>query len=695
MDYFESENKQQELLKLLDRDISPRYVLLEIVRFIDLLLINSNLSLIEPFICELLPNLKILLQKYSPYGFKPEITKELLVSIKKISSIEEFYNYLPSLDLDIERIEFELEELQNMLLGVLGKIDSAEKAYFPIIEKSNKIDTNYGFLDSLQVTLVKKKHILQNDFLLHPSAIDTENRIKYQVEKSWKFAQFYLQQNYKIKNQTFQVIIKFDKPYAIYEGASLGIALTISFLTELFNYFDLREDLFFRGDVISTGEVEVDGAIPQMSDVIIGIKLEAVFYSKYSAFVLPKENEKLAMNLLNQLKNEYPKRELEIIGVKNVSDVINRRNLIELKKKNIIIWGTKKLIKNRAFTIMMIIFAVLFMTYFIFNKETNPNNIEFTKDKILIKNKFNEVLWYKDYLMTQKALQTVPSLDSLKSRIIDVDDDGINEVLITQLQDKIELFLFDSKGKEIWKYIHIDSVETKMEKFNGLFPIYGIIDTIHNKGVKELFIYFQHHNYYPSGITRVNLETGEQIGDVLWHPGSICGASILDWNEDGKKEILAGGVSNGLKRAIFFSINIDELEGTFPTVENYSFYYKNIAKFNIYLVFPQTDFSLHFFPKYNAVLGRFTTYLFNQLGVSVHEGKANLLEAEFGYSVRLDKNLRPIEIVIGDENVVLRDKLIDNGILQLPYTDTPEFHKSIKNGIEYWNGEKFVKYFEN
>ncbi|MCB9249465.1 MAG: hypothetical protein H6613_13410 [Ignavibacteriales bacterium] len=55
--------------------------------------------------------------------------------------------------------------------------------------------------------------------------------------------------------------------------------------------------------------------------------------------------------------------------------------------------------------------------------------------------------------------------------------------------------------------------------------------------------------------------------------------------------------------------------------------------------------------------------------------------------------LAPVQTIIGDKFVVFRDKLINDGILNPPYTDAPEFHDSILNGIEYWNGKKFVKYF--
>lgn len=694
MNYFECENKQQELLSLINRNISPRYTLLKVIEYIEQIITEIEPSLLEPFVCEIIPNLKSLLQKYSPYGVKPEITIQLLHSLYKISVIKEIIEYLPNINPELKRIENQLFDLKNSLNGIEKNIESSSKVHFPIIEKSTQENVNYGLLDYLQVTLVKKRYYTKNVFILHPSAIDVENRINNQVLNSWSYAQKYFEKNYRNKIPFFQIVINFERSYAIYQGSSLGIALTVAFISELLNFFDLRDDLYLKSNIVSTGSVDKDGHVISITEDILKTKLQTVFYSNFTKFIIPKGDEDFAMKFISSLSKEYPKRKIEIIGVNNILDLINRRNLIEIKAKNILIWGGRKLIKNKTSAIMFLFLSFILVGYFYFTQDINPTNIEFTGEKILIKNKYGTVLWTKDHLLSKKSLLTINGMDSLKSRIIDINDDGTNEVIITQIRDKGEVFLFDSYGNEIWNYLHIDNVETKIEKFNGVFLIQGIIDTVHNNGVKELFIYFQHHHYYPNGITRLNLKTGEQIGDILWHPGSIGGAKIIDWNKDGKKEILAVGASNGLKRGMFFSINIDELEGTFPTADNYSFLNKKIAKFNVYLIFPQTDYSQHFFPKYNAALGRPSTYLINNLGISVHEGKANLVEANFGYSVRLDKNLTPVQIVIGDEHIVVRDKLVKNGVLLPPFTDTPEFHESIKNDIEYWDGKNFVKYFD-
>ncbi|MCW8850327.1 MAG: hypothetical protein OQJ81_10155, partial [Melioribacteraceae bacterium] len=99
-----------------------------------------------------------------------------------------------------------------------------------------------------------------------------------------------------------------------------------------------------------------------------------------------------------------------------------------------------------------------------------------------------------------------------------------------------------------------------------------------------------------------------------------------------------------------------------------------------------------FFDKYDA-LSEAPIVLNNDLiSIGIAEGNASSIDAEFGYQVRLNRNLDPINCVIGDGSVLIRDKLVKEGKLNPPFTDSKEFLDSIMRNIEYWDGQKFVKY---
>ncbi|MBK7107195.1 MAG: hypothetical protein IPH62_18125 [Ignavibacteriae bacterium] len=360
-------------------------------------------------------------------------------------------------------------------------------------------------------------------------------------------------------------------------------------------------------------------------------------------------------------------------------------------------WISKKLIKHKLILIVLILLLFARSSYNYFNIDDNPYKIETDRTSYIIKNSKNEILWIKKsadltYYLNGRYKNSPVSIANF-GNIYDIDDDGKNEVLLTYAADYAPLILFNHKGEELWRYFHYDSLESKNEKFTGRFGINGIIDTIHNKNIKEVLIYFQHNNYYPNGILKLNLQTGKPVSKILWHPGGIVGAVLDDFNKDGIKEIIAGGISNGMHRAFLFSIDHNKMNGTFPTDENYKFLNMELADFNNYILFPITDMGNLYFNKYNAASHE-PLIEGDKLRISVNEGDANIYLNKFWYGVELNRDYFPTHIVIGDNASVDRDKLVKRGVLNYPLSDTHEFREIIMNKIEYWNGKKFVGFFE-
>lgn len=688
MDYFEAEEKQNHLLKLFSKEKSPRLLLTDLINYFDILIDSIATNLIEPFMIDLLPHFETLIKKYSPFSVDPSDTERLLEVLKKVLSQPVFNKYLSNMDKELNRINDELHQLKKSLDGQSITMQNTGEYLFPVIVKSNDKSNLDSLIDSLKISLLRERKNKSCEFILFPSAVDIEKRLAQQIKTSWEYARKYVEITFKKKLQHYKVIITLDKSFAVYEGGSLGIAITIAFIDALLKEIKSRESIRFKSSIISTGQVDNDGNVSEMSREIIESKLNSVFYSTARYFIIPKGNEYVAENYLLKLSEKYPKRNLEIIGVKNIKDIFNRRDLIDQKKTNIAIWSAKKVLTNKLSTLLLILLIISAVSFYFWNYDDNPMGIEYTGNEILIKNKYDKILWHLPLIISDKTLES-EGFAFNNSRIIDIDNDQVNEVLISYYSDNLHLTLFNNKGETIWEYVHIDSIESRTEKFIGTFTVKGIVDTLHRGDITELIVYFQHHNYFPSGIVKLNLKTGEEISDILWHPGGIGSAILLDWNGDGTKEIIAGGASNGMHSAFAFSIDENKLLGTFPTSNNYYFKDFELADFNHYIIIRQTDYGKYFFPKYSAVTGVGLYKKLNYISLSVGEGKARLSEANFMYTIRVDENFKFVELVVSDEYVVERDRKIEEGILTLPLTDTPEFRNSILNNIFYWDGKKF------
>ncbi|MCB9249462.1 MAG: hypothetical protein H6613_13395 [Ignavibacteriales bacterium] len=64
----------------------------------------------------------------------------------------------------------------------------------------------------------------------------------------------------KIKSN-LEVTIRFVNKLGIYEGDSLGVALTVGFIQELLRYYDLREEISYENNIITTGSMNEEGQI--------------------------------------------------------------------------------------------------------------------------------------------------------------------------------------------------------------------------------------------------------------------------------------------------------------------------------------------------------------------------------------------------------------------------------------------------
>ncbi len=58
--------------------------------------------------------------------------------------------------------------------------------------------------------------------------------------------------------------------------------------------------------------------------------------------------------------------------------------------------------------------------------------------------------------------------------------------------------------------------------------------------------------------------------------------------------------------------------------------------------------------------------------------------------VKLDYNLKDIDIIIDSEFRILRDSLVAKGVLKSPYTDTEEYKAILKQNTLYWKNGNWV-----
>ncbi len=386
MNSFYFEEKRKEYLEISSNVKSVRVLIFKLVDFFEELLSQPSEQIKEVFILESAPELIKMLEIYSAYGITPDKTERVIsVSEKLISYIPQIEKYLP-------KLKDELSNLKQILNGEI--LEKRGSLSFPVIEKTDT--ESYGLMEELEISIHTNKKRNKIDFHIVPSLPKIEERLQKQIDYSWEYAVNYLKRRYKKFTPNLLVTIKYVNKLGIYEGNSLGIALTIGFIQELFKYYDLREEISIDSSISATGSMTINGEVGEVGKEIIRVKTEAVFYSPIDKFIIPQKDFDHANNRLSELLKVYPQRRLKLIPVMNIADVTTRRDTLSIEKQNIITWGGRKVIRNKTTLIFSILLLVILFGFYYLNQDDNPVNYEFAGNKILFKNKYNKILWSKN-----------------------------------------------------------------------------------------------------------------------------------------------------------------------------------------------------------------------------------------------------------------------------------------------------------
>lgn len=652
---------------------------------------NPNIE--ESFLVEILDDYLRTIKKYEVWGNEPKITKKIVEQLKILCELGAASNYREELNYNVQRIEKQQTELTLVLNGDEIKSHYDRKAYFPLV--SNELPEGfYGILDSVTVKISKASHV--NKFIIVPSEKEIEQKISDQCTISWKLALKLSRKYIKKPFQYHEVVISFDKRFGFYEGNSLGAALTLAFLEEILRFYnptyiiDINEKCVFTGGVTETGEIINTG------QEIIKRKLAAVFFSEQNVFVVPKDDEDDANFVLKELIKEYPKRRFNIVGVENIEDILNRRDLVDITKQKVIVRTGKFIKRNWVSAAAIILLALLFGYLFVMDWDDNPATLTADGSILYIKNKNGKNLWTKLVNVSKAEIQS-NYYYSKAAKVVDINNDKLNEIIICRERDpgtnliknSAMVICYNSGGEEVWNYIFQDTVLSDREILNTEYTI-NLLDTVTFQGQKSLLLYASNDPSFSSAIFRLDLKTGKRLPGTFWASGHIMDGMVKDIDHDGKKEIVGVGYENGYEDIVFFAYELDTLIKVRPTTEQYLIRNYPVSKMKSYIRFPKTDFDNYYetrTPGYN--INSFSKDINNLKYIFSTTLPRTSDEAAVGYEINYD--LKNINVVIGSTFRIQRDTLVAHGKLNQPYTDTETYKEILRNNILYWKDGKWVR----
>lgn len=592
MNPFDIEIFRQYLLRSLP-NIHGKSKVFTFYNFYQSLLDSNDETLVEAYCLEFIEEYITSLKSYSSFCLAPGKSERLISQLTTISALNSVQAFKHIIVIETKRIRKELEELLSVLSGSKKDINH-NKLFFPLIEENGIQTTNtYGFLETVQITINKRKS--GNKLYVFPSVGILDERIEKQIFDSLSYAMKYLGKYKKKFSEYHDIFVYFNNYSANYVGNSLGIALTVGFIEQLTSLYNLPFRVNIQNNVASTGGININGKINSVNKEFMEKKIEVVFYSPIDNFIISKDDEIYAYKKLNQLKELYPKRNLKISGVNDLEDIFNRRNLINIFKQNILVRSYKASKKNWQISVLIILLYMITAIILIRDFDESPSVLENKGKTLYVKNKSGRVLWTKSIDFDSSMFSSRYNLNYV-NRLLDIDGDGINEIIITNESLKQyngtqygRIACYNSRGDLIWENNFHETASISTDSLQS-YNISNLVDTTTINGKKYLIAFSTDQTSISSAIFKVDLKTGKQSNDILWHNGPIRDCLIIDFNNDGKKEIAFAAINNSFERAVFGLVDLNDLAGKCPSSNPFLFKCTPPAKLLTYIILPKTNF---------------------------------------------------------------------------------------------------------
>ena len=678
------ELKYSELQNDLNKLSSDRKKLLLIFEFFQVVLSSNDLKLKEVYIVEIFPRYLALIKLIKIRGLNPKTLSALIDQFNKL--IE--YEFLNIYSKDFEDALVILKSkyaLLNTWLNNDGQNNNDQIIYFPALEKTDPKNL-VGFLEIIKVQINNG----ENQFIVTPSESGDDDQLQKQMHLSWAIAIKYCSKFIKHIKSSHTVELKFENRLCVYIGNSLGIALTLSFIEAILKHYNSPTIIKVNGALAVTGGIDGNSNIISTSKVIIEAKVVTVFFSDAHIFCVPKLDELWAEEKLSELKKEFPNRDLRIVGLTDLEDLLNRRNIVDVHKKNYFERLFSYTIKKWKSIFLAAILTLIFTTLFALDFDDYPSMFEQQGNLLNVQNKNGKVLWTTR--LNFSPSQSKVDRSKFSKKLVDINNDGINEVLIAEEEIAPESYnfgrvaCFDKDKNLIWEHFFRDTVSTFREWTNTY--CISILDTITISNQKLLLVMARNIPNFSNAVFTIDLLTGKRIEAIgtLWNAGAINNGIVGDFNEDGTTELVIGGMHNGFERALLFSVNIDKLNGQTPAPDRYIFNGIPPAEINEFILLPHTDYGKYFW-RSNSVPSQHLVFVQHskEFELATLEGS----DKPILFYYRFDKNLNFKWVDCTDNAQQLRDTLVVNDILNPPFTNTNEYFEILRKQIEYWNGKKF------
>lgn len=198
--------------------------------------------------------------------------------------------------------------------------------------------------------------------------------------------------NTRLQTHNDLIALRFKDLRGIYKGTSFGFGAAILIPSAFLEFKHSRTRYEISGSAAFTGSLDGSGNLIKLHHSSIAVKVEAAFYSWIKNIAVPEDNYQDAVSVLDTLHRSYPRKELNIIPIKNIKDLLENSSIIKKQKDSLYEFSGKLLKRNQIFTysaltiVMVLLTSLLVWTFVPRNVKPLPQtqsylNIFYTPDR--------------------------------------------------------------------------------------------------------------------------------------------------------------------------------------------------------------------------------------------------------------------------------------------------------------------------
>jgi Concanavalin A-like lectin/glucanases superfamily len=135
------------------------------------------------------------------------------------------------------------------------------------------------------------------------------------------------------KNKTFK--IKFENLSGVYKGGSFISGIVLILFIKYYNSLKKRSRFSLSTATAITGEMDAYGNFKRLPKNSIRTKVYSAYFSWIRSLIIPEENMPEANELLEELRNKYPRKVFELIPARTFSALNPTNNLLRQEKDSL------------------------------------------------------------------------------------------------------------------------------------------------------------------------------------------------------------------------------------------------------------------------------------------------------------------------------------------------------------------------